>query len=143
MSRLDRLVRSVGPRMDEAEVLIASVLGHRPDGRGHLALVATDRRLLLVTEGFARTMVDELSYAGITSFSLTDDPSGTVVEVVAREARWRLERIEASPEARVALALIERRCLRPDGSLVPPRRQPPRRVRVLLPEVELVERGPS
>lgn len=134
MSRLDRLVRSVGPRMDDAEVLIASVLGHRADGRGHVALVATDRRLLLVTEGFTRTMLDELGYAGITSFRRTDGPEGSTVDVTATDARWRVERIPDGAEERVALALIERRCLRPDGSVVPPRPQPFRRVRVLQPD---------
>lgn len=134
MSRHDRLVRSVGPRMDEAEVLIASVLGHRVDGRGYVALVATDRRLLLVTEGFTRTMVDELAYSTITSFDRSDAPAGTTIEVVATDARWRVERITASPEVGVALALIERRCLRPDGAVVPPRPHVPPRVRLLLPD---------
>lgn len=110
MSRLDRLVRNVGPYMDDAEALLASVVGRRADGRGHVALVATDRRLLLVTEGFTRVMVDELPYGELTSFDRVDEHGTATVEVVATEARWRLERIELDAEAGVALELIERRC---------------------------------
>ncbi|MBW3619483.1 MAG: hypothetical protein KY461_04510 [Actinobacteria bacterium] len=135
MSRLDRLVRTIGPRMDEAEVLIASVLGHRGDGRGHVALVATDRRLLLVTEGFTRTMIDELFYTDVTGFTRTADGAGTTVEVIATEARWRVERIESDAAGHVALGLIERRCQRatePQRTPMPPL---PRRVRVLQPDV--------
>lgn len=120
--------------MDDAEVLIASVLGHRADGRGHVALVATDRRILLVTEGFTRTMIDELLWAEITGFVRADDGGAATVEVVATDARWRVERIECDPAGLVALGLIERRCLQavaPPRPTMPPL---PQRVRLLQPE---------
>lgn len=135
MSRLDRLVRTVGPRMDDAEVLIASVLGHRGDGRGHVALVATDRRVLLVTEGFARTMIDEMPYEEITDFRRSGEGGSTTVEVVGTEARWRIDRIAHEPADVVAVGLIERRCQRGTGTAAasaPPVRIPP--VRILLPD---------
>lgn len=134
MSRLDRLVRCVGPRMDEAEVLIASVLGHRADGRGHVALVATDRRLLLVTEGFTRTMVDEIPFTEVTGFDRQDDGDATTVEVTALDARWRVERIVADAAGRVATGLIERRCRQATEPRPAPMPPLPRRVRVLQPE---------
>jgi hypothetical protein len=124
MSRLDRLVRSAGARMDDDEVLVASVLGRRSDGRGHAALVATDRRLLLVTEGFTRTMIDELEYGEVTAFDRLDDGVSTTVDVVATEARWRLERIELDAGARVALDLIARRCRPASPTVEPPARSP-------------------
>lgn len=134
MSRLDRLVRHVGPRMDDAEVLVASVLGHRTDGRGHAALVATDRRLLLVTEGFTRTMLDELSYADITGCHRTDDADTSTLEVEASDARWRVDRIAHDPSSLVALGLIQRRCDAAAGPQRPPMTPLPRRVRVLQPD---------
>lgn len=134
MSRLDRLVRTVGPHLADAENLLTSVLGRRADGRGHAALVATDQRLLLLTEGFTRTMIEDLAYGDITAFTLTDEGSDVVVEVVATEARWRLEHVDRAPATTVALALMAERCRRTAAAAGPTARSvqgPPARVKVL------------
>lgn len=109
MSRLDRLVRAVGPVVDDDEGLIGSVLGRETEGRAHLALVLTDRRLVVVRERFTHPSVETHLYGEVTSFHRQDAPGAIAVDIVTSNGRVRLDRISDEPAARVVLQLLERR----------------------------------
>ncbi len=109
MSRLDRLVRTAGAHMDDDENLLGSVLGRLAASRAHVALVATDRQLLVVRDHLSRDTVERHPYGDVTAFEREDAPGALAVEVVTTAGRVRIERIADTAEARVALRLMARR----------------------------------
>lgn len=108
MSRLDRLVRATAAHVQDDEGLLASVVGRMAEPRGYVALVATDRRLLVVTSRLGRPTVESLAYADISVFDRQDGPPISV-ELVALAGRFHIEHIADDAISRVALRLIANR----------------------------------
>lgn len=132
MGRLDRLVRAATQQLEPGEGLLASLCGRHPERRGHVAVVATDRRVLVVHERFHGVEVRAVAYAEITGVEREHGvPLG--VTLVTPDDPIALTRIRDGAGARVALGLIERR-VRGAATAAPgdwPAERP-QRVRVLL-----------
>jgi hypothetical protein len=111
MSRLDRLVRAAAAALDDFEGLLGSALGHDGEHRRRVALVATDRRLLLVGERFVGVDVTSLPYDEITAIE-REDGRTLAVTIVTAGGRHSVTDIVDEPSARVALQLAERRAAR-------------------------------
>jgi hypothetical protein len=135
MSRLDRLVRAAAAALDDFEGLLGSALGHDGEHRRRVALVATDRRLLLVGERFVGVDVTAIPYGEVTGIERKDGRT-LAVTVVTGSGRHTVTDIVDEPSARVALQLVERRAAgeaaagRPAGTPVAAAARPAR-VRVL------------
>lgn len=109
MSRLDRLVRAAWPHLDDEEALLGSILGRVADERARAAVVATDRRVVVVIERFNGPEVRCFRYADITDLEREDVAGLARLSIVASTGRAAIDRIEADASARVVLQLLERR----------------------------------
>lgn len=115
VGHLDRLVRASASALEDGEGLLGSVLGRDGDGRSRTALVATDRRLLLILERFVGVQVTAVPYGDITALERVDGDTISITLVTAA-GRHVVTRISDEPCVRVALALASRRIAQVDGS---------------------------
>lgn len=122
MGLLGRIVRRVRPQLSPDEGLLASVLGRELDGRRRVAIIATDRRLLLAA--LRPEPPIELRYRSVSA-SCEARAGGASITLTTPDATHGIERIGDVTAARLLVDLINQRVDSPQ------RPAPPQRVRLI------------
>lgn len=118
MAALARIVHRVRQDLDPEEGLLASVLGREHGGRRRLAIVATDRRLLLVA--LRPEPPRELAYRGLEA-DLTVADGAAAVTLRTEGATHEVDRIGDVAAARILVELIAHRTDTATRATPPPR----------------------
>ncbi len=118
MGALARVVRRLRSDLGPSEGLLASVLGRERGGRRRVAIVATDRRLLLAT--LRPEPVTELGYAGLEA-GLTVEDGRARITLLADGTAHQVDRVGDVGSARLLVDQIRQRTDPRERPEVPPR----------------------
>lgn len=106
MATLDRFVRQTRRFLEPSEGLLATALGREAGGRRRVAVVATDRRVLLVH--LRPEAPRELPYTGLEVTCSRDEGGGRLV-LSGPAGRVEVERIADTAAAELLVSLVRRR----------------------------------
>lgn len=106
MATVDRFVRQVRRYLHPGEGLLATLAGREPSGRRRVGVVATDRRLLVVT--VRPEPPAEFAYGQLEIICDTVD-GGALLALRTADDVVEIARIADLPRARLLVDLVDRR----------------------------------
>lgn len=122
MLRIDRFVGRARQHLGPTEGLVATVVGREAGGRRRTAIVATDRRLFLVT--LRPEPPVEIPYRDL-EIEVSSSPRSAEIVLTGPDATYAVDRIGDVMGARLFATLVRQRVA------APPRQEPAPRVEIV------------